>query len=299
MKTEPADAVRPRKGPQVIVIGNWKGGTGKSTVAVHLAIALLYRGRAVGVLDLDEDQGTLTRYLQNRRSWRRLDPLSATGAVRQFPMPLQTALDRPGAHPLRSAESAVRHQIEGALSRLADCDCVVIDTAGSPSTIGSLAHRRADILITPINDSLVDIDVLAEIDMASRTIVAPSRYSRMVMDIRERRRSEGMPLDWVVIRNRLPHVYSHNRRDIDRVLMILAQRLGFRQAPGFCERVVYREHFPTGLTALDMTVAPAAPGERALPQLQTAARREVETLADTICRAADRVPVPMLDAAIP
>lgn len=293
MRTKFLGAEHPDQGPLVVVVGNMKGGTGKSTVAVHLAIALLYRGCTVGVLDLDDEQGTITRYLENRRAWRRLDPLSAAGAVRQFPMPRQVPLGKPGVHPLRGAEATARQLVGDALGTLAGCDFVVIDTPGSPSTLARVGHERADILITPINDSLVDIDVLAEIDTVSRTVVAPSRYSRTVMEDRDRRRAEGgRPLDWIVVRNRLPHVYSRNRRDIDRLLRILSDRLGFRQAPGLSERVAFREHFPTGLTVLDMA---RVPGERGTSDSLRAAREEIDALAANLCAA--RQPAAALDAA--
>src|SRR5690606_25941845 len=180
MTAEISATTRREHASRVVVVGNMKGGTGKSTVAVHLAIALLYRGYQVGAIDLDHEQGTLTRYLENRRSWRRLDPLSATDAVRQFPMPRQAVLRRPGGHLLRGPDAAARQLIGNALAALGDCDFVVVDTPGSPSTMARAGHERADVLITPINDSLVDIDVLADIDAVSRTVVAPSCYSRMV-----------------------------------------------------------------------------------------------------------------------
>ena len=53
--------------PRVIVFGNEKGGTGKSTLAMHLAVALLNRGLRVATIDLDARQGTMSRYVANRR----------------------------------------------------------------------------------------------------------------------------------------------------------------------------------------------------------------------------------------
>ena len=53
----------------VIVIGNEKGGTGKSTVSMHLAIALLNMGQRVATIDLDSRQKSLTHYVENRRAW--------------------------------------------------------------------------------------------------------------------------------------------------------------------------------------------------------------------------------------
>ncbi len=276
-------SVASREAPaKVVVIGNSKGGTGKSTVAVHLAIALLYKGYEVGVLDLDTDQGTMTRYLANRRSWRSLDPLMVTKSVRQFPMPRQAELAAPGAHSLLGEDVAARPAVGRALAELGDCDFVIVDTPGSPSALARAGHERADILVTPINDSFVDIDVLADIDMASRTVVAPSRYSRMARAIDSRRREAGRPaLDWLVLRNRLPHIYSHNRRDIDQLMVKLSERLGFREASGIGERVAFREHFQTGLTALDLvTMADDRTGRPAL----LAAGNEISALTGLIVR---------------
>ena len=60
--------------PHFIVFANEKGGTGKSTTAVHTAIALAASGHRVGALDLDQRQRTMTRYLENRdATMRRLD----------------------------------------------------------------------------------------------------------------------------------------------------------------------------------------------------------------------------------
>jgi len=57
----------PHEGPaHVIVLGNEKGGSGKSTTAMHLAVHLVRQGYRVGCLDLDARQGTLRRYIKNR-----------------------------------------------------------------------------------------------------------------------------------------------------------------------------------------------------------------------------------------
>src|SRR5581483_1446777 len=58
-------------GLQVIVIGNEKGGSGKTTVAMHVAIALSVAGASVAALDLDLRQKSFTRYLENRAAWAR------------------------------------------------------------------------------------------------------------------------------------------------------------------------------------------------------------------------------------
>src|SRR5271167_3462563 len=55
--------------PHVVVVGNQKGGSGKSTLAMHIIIALLNEGKRVASFDLDLNQQTLTRYIENRRDW--------------------------------------------------------------------------------------------------------------------------------------------------------------------------------------------------------------------------------------
>jgi cellulose biosynthesis protein BcsQ len=58
-----------RTGTHVIVIGNEKGGSGKSTTSFHLAIYLLYQGYKVASIDVDSRQQTFTNYVKNRRNW--------------------------------------------------------------------------------------------------------------------------------------------------------------------------------------------------------------------------------------
>ena len=53
-----------RSAPYVIVVGNEKGGSGKTTLAMHVAIALLKAGQSVGIVDLDSNQHGLTRYVE-------------------------------------------------------------------------------------------------------------------------------------------------------------------------------------------------------------------------------------------
>lgn len=245
--TEPetGQAKTEAKRPTIIVVGNEKGGTGKSTTAVHLAIGLLHRGYKVGTLDLDPRQATLSRYLENRKSYSEAGPTLLMPQHAQ----LKDMTDIPG----EDAELMARQQITDVLGRMNNCHVVIIDTPGSQSTNSRIGHEEADILLTPVNDSLVDIDVLAVIDPINRAVIAPSFYSQMAWEYHNRRIVDGRaPIDWMVIRNRLPHIQSHNRRDIDILLDKLAQRMGFRIAPGLAERVVFRALFLKGLTVVDL-----------------------------------------------
>jgi chromosome partitioning protein len=131
-------------------------------------------------------------------------------------------------------------------------DFVVIDTPGTDSYMMRLAHSMADTLITPLNDSFVDFDVLGTIDPISFEVAGVSHYADMVREARRQRRMvDGGLTDWVVVRNRLSTLGSRNRRLVGEGVDALAKQLGFRTVDGFAERVVYREFFPRGLTALD------------------------------------------------
>jgi chromosome partitioning protein len=130
-------------------------------------------------------------------------------------------------------------------------DFIVIDTPGSDSYLMRLAHSMADTLVTPINDSFLDFDVLGTVD-ATYAVTGESHYAEMVRDSRRKRRQlDGATLDWIVVRNRLSTVGSRNTQLVATGLRQLSLQLGFRAIDGFAERVVYREFFPRGLTALD------------------------------------------------
>ena len=256
--------------PYTVVTGNEKGGTGKSTTALHITIALMKRGFQVGTIDLDPHQGTLTHFLENRASQ------AATGMA--LAVPKHVRVERSELSQREEAEADEAARLTNAVTALKGCDFIVIDTAGSDSNLSRLGHARADTLITPINDSLVDIDVIARIDIARREVLAPSGYTQLVWEANNQRVLRGQPpVDWIVMRNRLAHIAARNMRDIGDLLEQLAKRIGFRLAPGFGERVIFRELFDRGLTVLDLT-----PDELATSPSQRAAREEIETLLKTI-----------------
>jgi chromosome partitioning protein len=131
-------------------------------------------------------------------------------------------------------------------------DFVVVDTPGNDTFLMRLAHSMADTLVTPINDSFLDFDVLATLDPINFAVTGESHYAKMVREARRQRRLfDGRLTDWIVVRNRLSELGSRNKRLVGEGLTELAKRMGFRWLEGFAERVVYREFFPRGLTALD------------------------------------------------
>ncbi len=239
------DAAAAGRRPFVITLGNKKGGTGKSTTAIHLVVALLRLGYRVGSIDLDGGQGTLSRYLANREA-------SAKAGGGSIVMPEHRRVEPSQAASRDAAEREERGQLRQAFADLATCDYIVVDTPGSDSYLSRLGHANADLLITPLNDSFLDLDVLAEIDRDRREVLAPSAYCRMVWEQRDRRAAHGGGLDWIVMRNRMAHIDARNNREIADLLVQLSKRIGFRMEYGLSERVVFRELFFKGLTLLDL-----------------------------------------------
>jgi chromosome partitioning protein len=171
-----------------------------------------------------------------------------------LPMPRHIPVENSKADSAIARRDDEADRLSGALSNLADCDFIVIDTPGSDTSLSRFAHTLADTLITPLNDSFLDLDLLGRIDSGGEKILKPSVYSDMVWDQRKQRAvNRGRPIDWIVMRNRLSSLDAKNKRDIGRLLEQLSRRIGFRIAPGFTERVIFRELFPRGLTLLDLS----------------------------------------------
>ena len=272
---------RPAALPErVIVVGNEKGGTGKSTTAVHVALGLMARGMQVACIDLDSRQATLSRFLANRAA------AAGTGNGRRLVVPRYGRLEAESADDRRAEGAAATDAdawLDAMLAQFPDHDAVVIDTPGAATAAAQRAHGLAQVLITPINDSFVDIDALADIDVARREVLAPSPYSRFVWQVRDRRSLAGAAAaDWIVLRNRVGQLDSRNARDMAALLDVLATRLGFRLQPGFSERMVYRELFFRGLTLLDLSADELPHGSRASFQR---ARQEVDELLDAVTAA--------------
>ncbi len=230
----------------VIVLGNEKGGSGKSTTAMHIAVALLKAGQRVATIDLDSRQKTLTNYVGNRRAWARRASI-------ELELPTHYHVRRGEGVRVDENESAEFTGFADAVSAAERShDFVVIDTPATDSYLMRLAHSMADTLVTPLNDSYVDFDVLGSVDPATFAVTGESHYAEMVRHARRQRRIvDGSLTDWVVVRNRLSILGSRNKRALAVSLNELGLRLGFRAADGFAERLVYRELFPRGLTALD------------------------------------------------
>ena len=254
----------------VLVIGNEKGGSGKSTTALHIAVSLMVDGARVATIDLDARQGTLSRYIENR----------AAHAARKgvgLPMPHHAAVPLSTLNDRSAAEADERARLEAALEpAVGAADFVIIDTPGSDTHLSRLAHTWADTLLTPLNDSFIDLDLLARIDPDTLRVVRPSIYAEAVWKQRQVRALQGgRPVDWIVMRNRLSSLDARNKRDMAAVIETLAKRIGFRIAAGLSERVIYKELFLNGLTLLDLKRGGGGP---TLTLSHVAARQEVRDL---------------------
>ena len=264
----------PDQRAHIVVFGNEKGGSGKTTAAMHVAVALARAGKRVGAIDLDTRQRSFSRHLENRASWR--DKSANTLAMPEvLPFPRSQS---------KSLDAAAEEEGKRLTALLADSetrfDFIVIDTPGADTQLSRLGHASADTLVTPLHDSFVDFDLLARIDPVTFEVKTPSLYSDFVWDCRKKRLLARKPaLDWVVMRNRIASTQGRNKKRLTTALDALAQRIGFRVAPGFGERVIFRELFPMGLTMLDLP----QPGlEISLSMSHVAARQEVRELLLTL-----------------
>ena len=247
---------RPRPTGHVIVFANEKGGVGKSTLAFHCSVALCHAGAKVAVVDLDRRQQSLARALENRATTARC---------------LQTDIPSPQHLVLQQQNGA---QLSQEIARIGwECDFVVIDVAGHDSSIARFAIAMADTLVTPVNSSFVDLDLLGKFDPVTGKLKGEGHFARLVKELREERLRYGLPpSDWIVMKNRVRGAEKRQQMRIEGALQHLAPKAGFRISQGLSERVVYRELFPFGLTHLDLKLIPG------LAKMQAKTEREVTRL---------------------
>ena len=238
--------------PYIFVIGNEKGGAGKTTCSMHLISSLLSQGYRVSSIDADSRQHSLTTYINNRKSYNKKNPdQQVLEPVQHFHLSESTA------RIIEERESEEKTTFEKIFEQAKkEADYIVIDTPGSPSYLSRLSHSYADTVITPINDSFLDLDVMAKINPDNLSIISPSIYSQMIWEQKMQRanRDKGS-IEWIVVRNRLSTLDAINKRNVGEVLEHLAKRISFKVAPGFSERVIFRELFLQGLTLLDLNKA--------------------------------------------
>ena len=222
-----------------IVFANEKGGTGKSTTAVHIAVALAYLGARVASIDLDPRQRTMHRYIENR-----LTTLEKRGLT----------LPTPDCEVFRGSSTG---DLIAMIRRMeANCDFLIIDNPGRDDPFARIAVENADTLVTPMNDSFVDFDLIGQVDAETFKVKKLSFFAELIWEARMKRsrmtlEQQRPEMDWIVVRNRTGHVEARNQARLQKALTEMAKRVGFRVTQGLSERVIYRELFPSGLTLLD------------------------------------------------
>jgi chromosome partitioning protein len=258
---------------RIIVVGNEKGGAGKSTIAIHLATALMHGGAKVAVIDLDLRQQSMNRFFANRRQW-----LAANKA--DAPTPLTPSGDA-GQVIVGAPVEDQAARFDTVLAEALDtADHVVIDTPGADTILSRTAHKSADLIVTPMNDSFVDFDMLGTVDPVTLEVKKASLYSEAVWEARKLRMvADRQSIDWVVLRNRLATTEARNRKRLEERMTALSRKVGFRTGPGLRDRVIYRELFPFGLTIADLSqsIRPVA-----VSLSHVAARQELRALMQSL-----------------
>jgi len=280
MLNAPMKAIQQLRGsPHVIVVGNEKGGSGKTTIAIHIVAALMRLGQRVATIDLDSRQRSLTHHIESRRGW-------AWRGRTDLGLPTHFSIGRAETASVDENEAVEFADFHRAISAAQQHhDFILIDTPPQDSYLMRLAHSISDTLVTPLNDSFLDFDVLATVDPVTFAVTGASHYGELVHEARRHRRSvDRVFADWVVVRNRVAPASGSNPM-LREGFNELALRLGFRTAPDFHERRIYRDCFPRGLTALDEHCE-TMPGTGADPSV-LAARDEVQALLEALKLAID------------
>ncbi len=202
----------------IIVVGGIKGGTGKSTIAFHLATHAFLSGKKIMTYDCDYPQFSFSRYYENRKknktvkTWEEHYPIKDISNMPEMKNDVINIIDTPGRYD------------ENILN----------------------IHKKADIIITPINDSFMDIDTVMKIEQERWT--QPGQYYQVIFE-NKKNMKESL---WLVVRNRSSNVNSKHKKLVEEKLNDLAKRLNFTVMKGLKERNIFRELFSHGLTVLDI-----------------------------------------------
>jgi chromosome partitioning protein len=253
-------AHRARPKARIITVANEKGGAGKSTVAFHLCVALADAGRNVLAIDLDRRQQTLSHALTSREG-------TARRLGTALPMPRHLVLGHDSGSVLMQEMARVGQS----------CDTIVIDAPGYDSPIARRAIALADTLVTPVNGSFADVDLLGRFNPVTMKYTGPGCFAEMVEGIRQARFELRQPaLDWRVVLNRVRRGTSRSQTNVECALAQLEEKIGFRLVHGLADRVAYRELLLLGLTHLDLRRIPQ------LPRTHSIARDEILQLRDQL-----------------
>lgn len=202
----------------IIVVSSMKGGTGKSTLAFHLAVEAYLNNIDIVTYDMDFPQFSFSAYLKNRKnnpslkSWDQHFQISDFSSIPDFPS------DK----------------------------LVIIDTPGKYDPFLMPIHKKADLIITPINDSFIDINTIMKIE--HERWASFGHYYEFVYNSQNYNEN----LKWIVVRNRSSSIASNHSKEIRSKLEDLSKRINFTLINGPKERNIYRELFNKGATVLDL-----------------------------------------------
>lgn len=263
-EASPSASESRRRPARVLVVGNEKGGSGKSTVAVHLVVGFLRAGLKVASLDLDVRQASLSRYLENRAAF-------AVRSGADLPMPTHR----------RAADPTPAVAVSGLVQELAaGHDILIVDTPGRVDEVSMAAHVLADTIVTPVGESHLDLDLIGNVDRHEGRAVRPGPYAEFVWSVRKQRALiGGAPAKWIICHNRRRAPQTRVGREVEQTLTDMARRFAFRLVPGFSERTIFQELFPDGLTLLDLRESETGIG---LTLSHVAARNEIRGLLDAL-----------------
>ena len=232
----------------IILFGNEKGGSGKTTTAMHLIVTLLELGFKVATLDIDLRQASLTSYIDNRKK-----NIGNEDSTILMPVHFKIMKDYNVHKSVEYTQKDIE-EFENLIAQIQndDFDFIIIDTPGNDNILNRHAHYLANTIITPINDSFIDVDLLGKVDPKDYSKAIPGIYSAMVWEQKKYRAfKKNEEINWIVVRNRLSSMDVINKRNVSTAIKHLGKKLGFSVAPGFGDRVIFKELFLNGLTLLD------------------------------------------------
>lgn len=231
----------------VIIVGNEKGGCGKTTLCIHIIISLLYEGLKVSSIDLDSRQKSLSTYIENRKNY-------ILKTKSNLPFPKHFIVNKGDIDSKQFNEREEKKRFTECIRKAGlDSDIIVIDTPGSDTYLSRLALSYADTILTPINDSFVDLSVIAKIDPYDFSFKEAGIYSESIWDAKKKKASDHKrEINWIIIRNRLSNLNAKNKVNILNSLKSISKNIGCKTTSGFSERVIYREMFLKGLSLPDV-----------------------------------------------